>query len=265
MGFERGLVLDCATGWSMSDEEQNEEVEQRIRDEEPVLLIGSPMCRAFSTLIELTQAGKPSEFELKSLVERCVTHLKFCFRMYETQRNAGRLFLHEHPWDAWSRGLSFVNEMCTRRKATCVDFSWQRTVKRSRFMSNSECIIEELSNRCYNRSGQAKNHKKNFVVAVLKGLKREIDSLTAIGSMEAGVTCEEPNVLELDEYAEELQNVFDSINGVRLDPELLSALKNVEIDFMNRLEVYRKRPRNWAKDNGMHVIPTKMGGREQRR
>ena len=33
------------------------------------------------------------------------THFKFCFRMYETQRNEGRLFLHEHPWDAWSRGL----------------------------------------------------------------------------------------------------------------------------------------------------------------
>ena len=48
----------------MSDAEQTEEVEQRIRDEEPVLLIGSPMCRAFSSLIELTQAGKPSEFEL---------------------------------------------------------------------------------------------------------------------------------------------------------------------------------------------------------
>ena len=26
---------------------------------------------------------------------------------------------------------------------------------------------------------------------------------------------------------------------------------------MNRLEVYRKRPRNWAKDKGIHVIPTK--------
>ena len=68
----------------MSDAEQMEEVEQRVRDEDSVLLIGSPMCRTFSTLIELTQAGKPSEVELKSLVERCVTHLKFCFRMYET-------------------------------------------------------------------------------------------------------------------------------------------------------------------------------------
>ena len=98
----------------MSVEEQVEEVEQLVRDEEPVLMIGSPICRAFSTLIELTQESKPSVVELKSLVERCVTHLKFCFRMYETQRNEGRLFLHEHPWDAWSRGLSFVFEMAQK-------------------------------------------------------------------------------------------------------------------------------------------------------
>ena len=172
------------------------------------------MSGFLSTLIELTQTGKPSEFELKSLVERCVTHLKFCFRMYETQRNAGRLFLHEHPWDAWSCGLSFVNEMAekdgvhkTKGDLCRFQLATNSVEKGSWFMSNSECIIEELSKRCYNKSGQAKNHMKNFVVAVLKGLKREIDSVKAIGSMEVGVTCEEPNVLELDEYAEELQNV----------------------------------------------------------
>ena len=176
MGFERGLVVDCATGWIMSDEEQMEEVEQRVRDEEPVLLIVSPMCRAFSTLIELTQAGKPSEVELKSLVERCVTHLKFCFRMYETQRNAGRLFLHEHPWDAWSRGLSFVNEMAekdgvhkTKGDLCRFQLATNSVEKGSWFTSNSECIIEELSKRCYNKGGQAKNHMKNFCGCCVEG------------------------------------------------------------------------------------------------
>ena len=53
--------------------------------------------------------------------------------------------------------------------------------------------------------------------------------------MEVGVACEEPNVLELDGYG---------------------ASRKVEIDFMNRSEVYRKRPRNWAKDMGIHVMPT---------
>ena len=125
--------------------------------------------------------------------------------------------LHEHPWDAWSRGLSFVNEMGdkdgvhkTKDDLCRVQFATNSIEKGSWFMSNSECIIEELGKRCYNKSGQAKNHMKNFVVAVLKGLKREIDSVKAIGSMEVGVTCEEPNVSELDEY----QNVFDSISRV---------------------------------------------------
>ena len=47
MGFERRLVVDCATGWYMEDEEQMKEVERRVMEEEPVLLIGSPMCRSF--------------------------------------------------------------------------------------------------------------------------------------------------------------------------------------------------------------------------
>ena len=208
MGFGRALVVDCATGWSMSGEERMEEIEQHIRDEEPVLLIGSPMCRAFSTLIELTQAGKPSEVELKNLVERCVTHLKFYFRMHETQRNAGRLFLHEHPW---MRGLvasvsltkmaekdgvhKTEGDLCRFQLAT------NSIEKGSWFMSNSECISRSYASVA-TKGGQAKNHVKNFVVAVSKGLKRELDSVKALGSMEVGVTCEEPNVIELDEYAE---------------------------------------------------------------
>ena len=112
MGFERGFVVD-ATVWRMNVKEQMEVVEQRIR-QEPALLIGSPMCRVFSILIGLTQAGKSSEFEFKGFVERCVTHFKFCFRMYETQRDAGRLFLQKHPWDAWSRSCNLVNEMAEK-------------------------------------------------------------------------------------------------------------------------------------------------------
>ena len=97
---------------------------RRVRDEEPVLLIGSPMCWASSTLIELTQAtGKLSEVEYRSLMERCVTYLQFCFRMCEAQRDAGRLFLQEHPCGAWSRGLSFVNEMAEKHGGAQVEGS----------------------------------------------------------------------------------------------------------------------------------------------
>ena len=55
-----------------------EEVEPCVCDEEPVLLIGSPMCQAFSTLIELTQVtGKLSEVRYRNFVEGCVDLLSF--------------------------------------------------------------------------------------------------------------------------------------------------------------------------------------------
>ena len=63
-----------------------EELERLVRGGEPVLLIGSPMCWAFSKLIELTRAtAKLVEVKYKSLVVEF-----FCFRMYETERSAGR-------------------------------------------------------------------------------------------------------------------------------------------------------------------------------
>ena len=58
----------------------------------------------------------------------------------------------------------------------------------------------------------------------------------------------------------ELQKVFDKISGVRLDPELSSAPRKVQVDFMSRLDVYLNRPRNRATNRGLHVIPTKWVG-----
>ena len=234
------------------------EVEQRVHGEEPVLMIGSPMCRAFSTLIDLTHASKPSEVKHKNLVERCVTHLMFWFRMYETQRNAGRSVGCMVSWPQFVYELAEIDGVY-KTEGNFRRFKSATNIfeKRSWFMSNSERIIEKLSMRCCNRDEQAKNHMKNCVIAVLKGLKREIDSAKAIGSMEFCVTGAEPNVPESDEYVEELQYVFAGITGVRVYPELSSALRTVEVDFMNRLEVHRKRPRSWATDKGLHVIPTK--------
>ena len=42
-----------------------------------------------------------------------------------------------------------------------------------------------------------------------------------------------------------------------LTESFLSASRKVEVDFMSRLDMYRKRPRNWATDKGIPVIPAK--------
>ena len=52
---------------------------------------------------------------------------------------------------------------------------------------------------------------------------------------------QELDVLEFDEYTE----------------ELLEVSRQVELDFMSRLGVHRKRPRTWATDSGTLSIPTR--------
>ena len=148
---------------------------------------------------------------------------------------------------------------CTRRRVTHAD---SKRLARSRRRSPDSLRTQTASLRsvhwcCNQDSCRTREHHTRFVLAVLKGLKNEIDSSKAIGSMEVGVTCEEPNVLELVEYTEELLDVFDSIRGIRLDPKLLKVSRHVELDFMSRLGVYRKRPRTWATDRGIPVVPTK--------
>ena len=86
---------------------------------------------------------------------------------------------------------------------------------------------------CYSGDEQPRNHMKNFVVNVLNRLKREIDSVKS-DWFNGSWRHVEPNVLELCEYPEELQDI-DNVSGVRLDPELLSASRKVDIGFMNRL------------------------------
>ena len=67
----------------------------------------------------------------------------------------------------------------------------ENIVEKSRFMSNSECIIEELREGCSQDSCRTRARRTRFV------------------SREVSVTCGEPNVLELDEFTEELFKFVD--------------------------------------------------------
>ena len=65
----------------MEDEDKTKEIERRVVEEEPVWLIGSPMCRSLSNLIDQTRAtGRLDEVKQKDQLERCVRHLRVLFQ-----------------------------------------------------------------------------------------------------------------------------------------------------------------------------------------
>ena len=118
--------------------------------------------------------------------------------------------------------------MCSPRRGSCFD-------------SKSEYVTEELSmRRC----------KKDVMMMVHRGPKGENDTVKATSSKEVGRAAEEPNAM-------------DSMRVVEFDPRVMREPRQMEIDFVNRLDVHRKRPSQWASSIPRH--PNEMGGRERRR
>ena len=200
-----------------------------------------------------------SKVKYDILVQRCVRHPEEK-GMCQVLGHAGRLFLHEDLWDRWSRGPSFAmkmsdgahvretrSELCRRSQSTlCLP------MKASCVKPISESAIEELSVCCCNEDGQARDHVRNVVMNVSGGLKRENDSVKTIRSYEVGGVGKESNVMNRDEYTDEVQCVVCRISTVELDPILLRESRRTEIDFMNQLEMHWKRPKRWALINPRH-------------
>ena len=73
------------------------------------------------------------------------------------------------------------------------------------------------------------------MIMVIRGLKRENESVKAIGSNRA--------VGE--------SNVMDSISEMVFDTRLLRESRQMEIEVVNQLDVYYRRPRQWESFVGM--------------
>ena len=104
-------------------------------------------------------------------------------------------------WNRWSRGLSFVREMAESddvhktKSESCRSQSTKCSSGTGFCLKlKSEYVTEELGMCCCNKEKRTKIHVKNVMMMVLRGLKREHDSVKAIGSKEVGRAVEESNV-----------------------------------------------------------------------
>ena len=74
---------------------------QMVDEEEPFLLVGCPPCRPFSSLFD-TNASRMNPETRQAIIREGFVHLSFCIQLYNNKLDAGRYFVHEHPWGAWS-------------------------------------------------------------------------------------------------------------------------------------------------------------------
>ena len=85
-----GTALDLTTGdeegrpCDFSVKERREEARRRIERGNPWLLIGSPMCKAFSRLLNILKEKRGEETIRRAMVEAMV-HLECCIQLYRDQ------------------------------------------------------------------------------------------------------------------------------------------------------------------------------------
>jgi hypothetical protein len=94
LGAIPGLSLDLtgcdAQGnpWDFNIIGQRNKAEKLLDEQRPLLLIGTPMCTAFSNIQNLNTAKRDPEVIKKEYIKACV-HLNWCCHLYEKQMARG--------------------------------------------------------------------------------------------------------------------------------------------------------------------------------
>ena len=79
--YDLTQLSDDGEHWDFDREDHRVKCEMEIDREEPALLIGSPFCSAFSSIMSLNWS-KMSEEKKKSVWDRACSHMKLTFKLY---------------------------------------------------------------------------------------------------------------------------------------------------------------------------------------
>ncbi len=147
--------------WDFGKPQDRKRAWERIRAEEPYLVIGSPPCTMFSSLQNLSATRGTAEWAARRRSAEVL--LTFAAAVYKLQVLAGRHFLHEHPAGAtsWSHPAiakllatsgvgAVVAHQCAFGLETSIAGGGRALVmKPTRFMSSAPALLEALSRKCH--------------------------------------------------------------------------------------------------------------------
>ena len=161
-GWSLDLTVVDANGvaWDFTKVSRRDDARNLVIRTKPKVLIGSPMCKAFSALQALNQNKRDPEVVRRELVV-AEMHLRFSCELYELQLKRGDYFVHEHPAGATSWRcdcmrrlmaipgvLATVADQCQYGLMSADGDGPGPAKKATRFLTNSPRISEELSKRC---------------------------------------------------------------------------------------------------------------------
>ena len=154
-----GFPLDLITGdsdgclWDFDSKMMRYRGLKRIREERPMLLVGLPMCTAFSTWQRINSLIRdPLTVNIEE--KRAVMHLEFWVELYREQMKHVRYFLHEHPACATSWQETAVKDLlaeagvvtaaCDQCRYGCTAEDGSPVKRPTTFMTNAPELAKEF-------------------------------------------------------------------------------------------------------------------------
>ena len=169
LGIIPGFALDLTTlaedgkPWDFDQAERRAQARQKIIDEKPMFLIGSPMCTAFSSWQALNAQTRDPQ-DVRRDYTRAMVHLRFVCELYALQYESGRYFVHEHPAGAQSWNEGCIHELLQQAGVSKVVIDQcqygQQTPegepmkKPTTLMSNAPELLKAMNKRCDGRGGR---------------------------------------------------------------------------------------------------------------
>ena len=280
-GWSLDLTTAAPDGqeWDFTKVSRRREARKPLDETKPKVLIGPPMRTAFSALQRLSAHKQDPEVVRKTRME-AEMHLAFCCELYETQIKRGDYFIHEHPSGASSWRCSCIKRLMAIPGViattadqciyglTAVDERGPGLVRKStRFLTSAPCIASELSRKCIRyhrhvhlvngRAAAAQVYPRQLCESVCRGAKeqlrrrrrkpmikdqKEIHALLERERLFEEIKDGKFELVSLNTMMHEGEPCWDDAKGGWLDPTMVSAARQEEMEFVRRMKVYDKAP-----------------------
>ncbi len=282
-------VVDPDDGlpWDFDLESKRSKARAKIREQKPYFLIGSPMCKDFSTWQALNEAKSKDAEGMRRARIAATVHLDFVASLYEEQMDGGRYFLHEHPLYATSWEVAGIERVMMRddvrrvRGDQCQFGSEVRSgahrgapiKKPSGFMTNSPSIANALDVQCQRRAGtcsrpsggkhhpcagrharEAAKYPRGLCRAILKGIRDQLraDKLLKDGCFGIQIPDDEAEIERnlrgpVQGYSGRYR---DELTGQILKDDLVKEARAQELAFFYSKKVWIKIPKVGGRAGG---------------
>ena len=195
----------------------------------------------------------------KLILQEAVEHILFISEVYKWQSDIGKQLVHEQrtksvAWN-WS-SMKKVMALPEVGEVTCSNkhLKGGRRVEPIKLVSNSPCVVQEVGRACYGLdvsppTGGIQSdkfvHPEELSHAILKGIRREVQTYGFVNNMEVGRRFDESELpVNWEFIKKDDAQFYDEYTGIQLDTDATHAAMQEELKYMDCLLYTSPSPRD---------------------